>query len=105
MGLDTNCYCLPSRLITDMIEQSPETTGASGPISHRHAPHDERPITVAREGAIVRDDGFVRQLSVNYTESPIGRDRVVRTTIACDPVETDRLEPPEWLAEARNRTG
>jgi len=57
-----------------------------------------------RVSAIVREDGLVRRLSVNYTESPIGRERVVDFTITIDPIERDRLDAPPWLAEALNRT-
>jgi hypothetical protein len=58
-----------------------------------------------RVRAIVRDDGMVRQLTVNYIESPIGRDRYVNYTITIDPIERDRLDPPGWLTEARSKTG
>ena len=57
-----------------------------------------------RVSAIVREDGLVRRLSVNYTESPIGRDRTVEFTITIDPIDRNRLDEPPWLTEALNQT-
>jgi hypothetical protein len=61
--------------------------------------------TEYRVRAIVREDGMVRQLTVEYIESPIGRDRYVNYTITIDPIESDRLDPPKWLEQARSSTG
>lgn len=54
--------------------------------------------------AIVQPDGLVRRLTVSFVESPMGRERTLTYTIAIDPVEIDRLEPPQWVDDRERRS-
>ena len=57
-----------------------------------------------RVRAIIRPDGLVRRLSVSYSQSALGRQRTTEYTVAIDPVAPDRIERPDWVETAVNRT-
>lgn len=54
--------------------------------------------------AVVQSDGLVRRLSVSYSESGLGRTRTYEYTMALDTDESLRIERPDWIQRARNRT-
>jgi len=66
----------------------------------------EGPVSDYRARAVVRADGFVRQLNVSYT---VERDRPdrrlrVRYTFSYRRVGETTVERPDWVATARRRT-
>lgn len=61
------------------------------------------PVEEYRVRALVRSDGFVRRLSANYTVVVDGERIPVEYRFVYTNPATDRVPPPDWLSEARER--
>lgn len=63
------------------------------------------PVEEYRARAIVREDGFVRRLTANFTVTVDDRPIPVEYRFAYSDIGTAEVTPPDWLDEARSHLG